>query len=581
METWITDTGPWERFPYFTRANADEVGPEPFSPLGWSLAWVNGTGPGAADGYVSFGVFRPEEMEPRLSVFANYGGYFYNALSTARILGVRMPGASPEAVDAAYFGDHPGIPPYEPDPRDEDSERSEALGRRVEWLFSIDAFPELDEAVALTLRVRDDRPNLSELADAELVAHARQLVTLIREVWRPYCMVLLGISIVSGTVAEVVNGLGRSDALIPLFAGLGGVESAGGSLGVWKVSRDVRRSPALTAAFDAGVAGVLDRVHRLADEGSAEAEDFLAGLDELIAEHGHRGPHEWDLRSESWATDPSLVLVMIDHVRAQDDDHDPAALAARSAGEREALTTSLAAELEGDPQTQGTLLAALRSSSMLFRLREAGKSACIRLHFEVKLALRELGRRAAEAGAIDTADHVFFVLDEELDAFVRDAPSFAATLRQRVADFAVLSSLEPPYIVDSRVGPPPLSTWPRRGAVGAAGFARAGEVLQGGPASPGRATGRARIVEDPFTAYFDVGDVLVCRTTDPSWVPLFLAASAVVCNVGAFASHAAIVAREIGLPCAVSVVDATTRIPPGATIEVDGGTGTVTVLSID
>lgn len=580
METWITDTGPWERFPYFTRANADEVGPEPFSPLGWSLAWVKGTGPGASDGYVSFGVFRPEEMEPRLSVFANYGGYFYNALSTARILGVRMPGASPEAVDAAYFGDHPGVPPYEPDPRDEDPACSEALARRVEWLFSADSFPELDEAVALTLRTRDGRPDLGSLSEAELVDHARQLVPLIREVWRPYCMVLLGISIVSGTVAEVVKGLGRGDALITLFAGLGGVESAGGSLGVWKLSRHVRRSPTLSAAFDGGVQGVLDRVRQLADGGSSEAKGFLADLDELIAEHGHRGPHEWDLRSECWATDPSLVLGMIDHVRAQDDDHDPAILAARSAKAREELTASLAAALESDPGTQGTLLAALRASSLLFRLREAGKSACIRLYFEVKLALRELGRRAAERGAIDTADHVFFLLDEELDSFANDPASFASTLQQRVADFAALQQLEPPYIVDSRVGPPPIDSWPRRGAGGVPTVARVGEVLQGGPASPGRASGRARIVENPAVAEFDVGDVLVCQTTDPSWVPLFLAASAVVCNVGAFASHAAIVARELGVPCAVSVVDATARIPDGATIEVDGSTGTVTIVSI-
>ncbi len=581
MEKWITDTGPWERFPYFTRANADEVGPEPFSPLGWSLAWVKGTGPGASDGYVSFGVFRPEEMEPRLSVFANYGGYFYNALSTARILGVRMPGASPEAVDIAYFGDHPGVPPYEPDPRDEDPERSEALTRRIEWLFSTDSFPELDEAIALTLRTRDSRPDLSALTETELVAHSRQVVSLIREVWRPYCMVLLGISIVSGTVAEVVKGMGRTDALIPLFSGLGGVESAGGSLGVWKLSRHVRRSPALGAAFDSGAGGLLGRIHQLADEGSAEAKNFLADLDALIAEHGHRGPHEWDLRSECWATDPSLLLGMIDHVRGQDDDHDPAALAARSAEEREALTSSMASALEGDPETQAMLAAALRASSLLFRLREAGKSACIRLHFEAKLALRELGRRAADKGATDTADHVFFLLDEELDAFAADPGSFTTTLRQRAADFAFLQQIEPPYIVDSRVGPPPIDSWPRKGAGGAPDLARAGDVLQGGPASPGRATGRARIVDNPAIAEFDVGDVLVCQTTDPSWVPLFLAASAVVCNVGAFASHAAIVARELGVPCAVSVVDATGRIPDGATIEVDGGTGTVTIVSVD
>jgi len=76
------------------------------------------------------------------------------------------------------------------------------------------------------------------------------------------------------------------------------------------------------------------------------------------------------------------------------------------------------------------------------------------------------------------------------------------------------------------------------------------------------------------------GDIMIAPTTDPSWTPLFLAAGGVVVNVGAVASHAAIVCRELGVPCAVSVVDATSRIPDGATISIDGSTGTVTILSL-
>ena len=76
------------------------------------------------------------------------------------------------------------------------------------------------------------------------------------------------------------------------------------------------------------------------------------------------------------------------------------------------------------------------------------------------------------------------------------------------------------------------------------------------------------------------GDIMVAPTTDPSWVPLFLAAEAVVVNVGAVGSHAAIMCRELGIPCAVSVVDATSRIPDGSTIEIDGSTGAVTIVSV-
>ena len=72
----------------------------------------------------------------------------------------------------------------------------------------------------------------------------------------------------------------------------------------------------------------------------------------------------------------------------------------------------------------------------------------------------------------------------------------------------------------------------------------------------------------------------MAATTDPSWTPLFLAAGGVVVNVGAVASHAAIVSRELGVPCVLSVVDATRRIPDGATVEVDGSTGHVTIVAL-
>jgi pyruvate,water dikinase len=69
----------------------------------------------------------------------------------------------------------------------------------------------------------------------------------------------------------------------------------------------------------------------------------------------------------------------------------------------------------------------------------------------------------------------------------------------------------------------------------------------------------------------------VAPQTDPSWVPLFVSAAAVVVNVGAAGSHAMIVSRELGIPCVASVADATDIIPDGAMITVDGTAGTVTI----
>ena len=81
-------------------------------------------------------------------------------------------------------------------------------------------------------------------------------------------------------------------------------------------------------------------------------------------------------------------------------------------------------------------------------------------------------------------------------------------------------------------------------------------------------------------AEFEPGEILVAPQTDPSWTPLFMASAGVVVDTGAMGSHAMIVSRELGIPCAAGVQGATRRIPTGALLEVDGSTGTVTVLEV-
>ncbi|MFJ6673543.1 PEP-utilizing enzyme [Actinosynnema sp. NPDC091369] len=75
------------------------------------------------------------------------------------------------------------------------------------------------------------------------------------------------------------------------------------------------------------------------------------------------------------------------------------------------------------------------------------------------------------------------------------------------------------------------------------------------------------------------GEILVTTVTNIGWTPLFPRAAAVVTDVGAPLSHAAIVARELGIPAVVGCGNATTRITTGDRLRVDGGRGTVTVLS--
>jgi pyruvate,water dikinase len=139
----------------------------------------------------------------------------------------------------------------------------------------------------------------------------------------------------------------------------------------------------------------------------------------------------------------------------------------------------------------------------------------------------------------------------------------------------MLMSKEPPFVFERE--PLPLSAFQDRSS-GRIEIAATGTRLTGIGVSPGRYTGRARVITSlAVDSDLDPGEVIVAVTTDASWGPLFLAAGAVVVETGSAISHAAIVARELGIPAAVSVGDATRRIRNGSMITVDGNAGTVAV----
>lgn len=105
------------------------------------------------------------------------------------------------------------------------------------------------------------------------------------------------------------------------------------------------------------------------------------------------------------------------------------------------------------------------------------------------------------------------------------------------------------------------------------------EALRGTPGSHGTVTAAARIVRGPSDfATVRRGAIVICPYTDPAWTPLFAVAAGVVTETGGALSHAAIVAREYGIPAVLGVAGVTTRIDDGARITLDGTAGTVTVL---
>lgn len=579
QDRWITDWVPSARWPSYTRANAGEVMPSPASPLGNQFTWDNGIVLGWRDGYVRSGNYSADEwdQDEHPATCGFFGGYMYINLSNVRMQGVRSPAVTVEQLDLAFFGDHPEVPPYKADPRDDRPDLTDRIMAHLGWLMTTTSAPEFEEEKASTKAFRAGRPDLRSLTDAELLARARSTQPMLRKLFESHTITSSGSGVAPGILFAIGQAIGDPTVPMKLVSGLGEVDSADASYALWDLSRQVAGSAELTAAFDAGVPGVLDRIRA---GGSADAAAFLAAWDRFIVEHGARGPAEWEIALESWETKPEIALAALDRIRLQRDDESPRIRNARKAVEREAAVADVRAKVAalGSEELTGQLEAALVAANQL-AFRERTKTNIIRIVHEGRMVFRELGRRHAEAGDIADPQHVFMLLDAELEVFVENPASFRGTLAERYAGWQALWELEPPFfIVDGNV--PPLSTWPRKGQSTAAKLGVGGSI-QGVPGCPGVVRARARVILDPTDpGALEPGDVLVAPSTDPAWTPLFMPASAVVVNVGGQISHSIIVSRELGLPCIVSATDATVRIPDGALIEVNGDTGVVTVVEL-
>ena len=571
--TWFGDSTLEDRFPAWTRGNAADVFPEPFSPLAQSLVLRQGMCRGLRDGYISIGALDYDEfVDPETpELFKVFGGYPYNPLSMTRVLGARMPGASPEMIDKAFFDERDEVPPYEHQPWHDSPAHEARLGASMGWAMSTDSLPELDSDKALAQTLREQRPNLGKLTDAALIARARSMVPYVQQTFENAMRISSLSPLGTGAVGAVCEGLGDATLSIRLLAGIE-VDSAAPSHAMWELGRSARNSAFIDATFEAGSDDVLDRL-RASDDPAAAA--FLAEFEQFLFDHGSRAQNEYDLRSASWEVSPRIALAAINLMRKSDESLSPAARRATSVIERDRILAEVRPKIAGDAETAGMFEAGLRSAQIFLAGRERAKTNAVRVINEMRMALREFGRRLVAAGVIAEVEQIFMLTDAELDQIRFDPEAFRPVVTQRWAQYQTLFDYEPVFVVNGRV--PLLSEMTRRSDKQLA-KAVSGDVLHGAAGAGGVATGRARIVLDAADPEgLEPGDVLIAPQTDPSWVPLFVPAAAVVVNVGAMGSHAMIVSRELGIPCVASVVDATDIIPDGAMVTVDGNAGTVTI----
>ena len=246
------------------------------------------------------------------------------------------------------------------------------------------------------------------------------------------------------------------------------------------------------------------------------------------------------------------------------------------ARKREALTDRCTRALADRPELQARFTALLEVAQRyaVFREQQA-RQFTLGWPLLRRCALR-LGEALCAGGAIEDAGDVFFLIRAELDQ-----PS--AALREVVTQRRATWERQRRLLAPLAIGQPPrllvrqlLATVD---AVRGSGPVPEGAIV-GEPASPGRATGPARIVYSPREFdRFRPGEVLVARATTPAWSPLFASAAAVVTDSGTLAAHASLVAREYGIPAVVGTGDATVRLADGQQVTVDGSSGQVLTRS--
>jgi phosphohistidine swiveling domain-containing protein len=294
---------------------------------------------------------------------------------------------------------------------------------------------------------------------------------------------------------------------------------------------------------------------------------------EYLELYGHRGPHEMELAAPRPAEDPGwLDRLLEEYERA------PVDVDGLMASRRAEFEDAWRRFQESHPRQARSMRPRLEKVPAAARLRESFRSEMVRAYGVVRAWVV----RAGELTGL--GDDVFFLTHDELFDILAGAGAPSEQMAARKATYERQQALpQPPSIIRGRFDP---YQW-------AAGADRRNDIfdahapvplstsrtLSGYPGAAGRVEGRVRRL-DRFEEgdQLQPGEVLVTAMTNVGWTPIFPRAAAVVTDVGAPLSHAAIVARELGIPAVVGCIDATTRLRTGDRVRVDGGQGVVEIL---
>ncbi|MGE3073180.1 MAG: PEP-utilizing enzyme [Dehalococcoidia bacterium] len=402
------------------------------------------------------------------------------------------------------------------------------------------------------------------MESAEIIAFFKALVTPTAEAFADTIVSAMEASPDAERLAVLLDGkLGPEGELLSARI-LHGSESQTRSLGteVQGLAEAARRTPGVETAL-------LER--DFAVVAASDAEPWASVLASFLKEHEDEIALWSEIHEPAWNEDPTPLLKLV------------AATLAASGQERtnngaDAIAT-VRSKLKPEDVTE--FEAALALSRDYVPIIEHRARWQLKLFGGVRRLFVALGEKLVAMGVADAPADVFFLRYSELEPAARGEIDLRAIVPGRRAEWQENLKLAPPMtlglpITYEMVG---MASPMLRRVFGAVAVNPAtATVVSGIAANAGVVRGRARVVGGLAEAEDLVpGDILVCPSTSPPWTPYFAVVSAVVTDAGGVLSHAAIEAREYGIPAVVGTREGTRRIPEGAMITVDGSAGTVTI----
>lgn len=514
-----------ERYPVHTATNTSEALPGPLTPLTIDLqAGAIRLSNEAMGEMIALDGIALEHWTSRVTTVL--GHHIYINASIGVLAAENMPGWDEESIRRDAYGNIPAeiaLQPHGKPPMPTGLASSLATARATSRVIATARrFAKTAELINAASHAEAlSASDIRALTDEQLHVRALLWRDRLHQAWQA-----AAIGVMMTGAATAIHARGKDAGEVPID--LNRLESAKPMLAVERLAELCRADADLAEVARAGdIAGAR-----------AISPAFAAALDEELVRIGHRGPGECELINPTFGDRPALLV-------------SAAARAAQMpAPKREPV----------DPSPSRTA----RMAAGATVARERARDGVVRITHCLRLAVRERADRLVRAGRLGELDDACYLTLDEIFCLPADA---ADKVTRRRAERLRLQAIRMPDVIAGHWEP-----------VAEAPALTADESLTGIGVCPGVVEGRVKLVLS-LDDDIEPGDILVAAVTDTGHTAMFAYAAAVITDIGGSASHAAIVAREFGIPCVVDTKTATTRLADGQRVRVDGAAGTVTLLA--